>query len=90
MKKYKEDNGFYPTDLESNRLQLPNDGIIGISGFKYNGSPQNFEISFPLPVLLFFNFEIVSYNAANQYKPQGKLKTLYKTKYPNWNYEIYD
>ncbi len=87
---YQSQQGFYPTDLSANKMLLPNDGIIGIAEYQYEGTPQHFELSFQLPVIFFFNFETVLFDAKMQHTSEGKLKQLYDTEYPNWKYYLFD
>lgn len=86
---YKKE-GIYPVNISNYDIDLPEDGIIGITEYKYDTYPGHFKLSFNQPIILMYNFEIVSYNSLGQEEAEGALRTVHKTKYPNWTYYLFD
>lgn len=87
---YRSKNGFYPSELENQNLNVPDVDIIAVSNYQYEGACDHFTLSFSLPVLFFYNSEIVTYSSGGKFQAIGKLPQLYETKYPNWKYQLSD
>jgi len=90
LKAYKEQNGQYPDSLETVGIKTPSTGIIGIEDFYYQGDSDKFELTFYQNVILNFNYEIVTYDKADNHSTKGEMKELYETGFDHWKYEIFD
>ena len=90
IEQYQLQNGKYPENLAVASFNIPSSNVIGVEKYKYVKKENGFELTFNQNLLLGYNWEIVTYNNKNQHVAEGKLKTLYPTKYPKWKYYIFD
>lgn len=94
IESYKNNNNRYPEDisnLEPDYLKrIPKPCIMGISGYNYEKTGNNFNLTFTQNVIIGFNFEVVVYDPTGNHKSEGELTTLYETGKDKWKYYIYD
>jgi hypothetical protein len=94
IEEFQVKNGSYPDSLGQlipNHIpNIPSPLIMGIDRYYYLRTQDAYNIRFSQNTLMYFNFEIVTYDPTDNHKAEGELAAIYDTGKKHWKYYIFD